>query len=128
MGHTPFIAFSVAYGDAMRLSQQYVVNMGGQKRPLPTEEFVNQKVGEAIGKIAQTVFPLRTPLVPHQPNLRIAEYIIARSARNYGLHSTADRQDSYSRTMWEAEVKRSDSPKLLTSRKYLRDIAPEKIF
>jgi hypothetical protein len=42
---TTFIAFSVSYADAMRLSQQYIVTMGGQKRPLPTEEFVNQKVG-----------------------------------------------------------------------------------
>jgi hypothetical protein len=55
--------------------------MGGQKRPLPPEEFVNQKVGEAIGKIGETVFPLRTPLVPQTPNSRLSEYIIERSAR-----------------------------------------------
>jgi hypothetical protein len=67
---TTMISFSVAYADAMRLSQQYIVNMGGQKRPLPTEEFVDQKVGEAIGKIGQTVFNLSTPLAPQQPNHR----------------------------------------------------------
>jgi hypothetical protein len=54
------------------------------KSGLPTEEFVNQKVGEAVGKIGETVFPLRTPLVPKPPNPRIAEYIISRSAQNYG--------------------------------------------
>ena len=94
---TTFIAFSVAYADAMRLSQHYIVHMGGQKRPLPTEEFVHQKVGEAIGKIGETVFPLRTPLVPQTPTSRLSEYIIERSARHYGLPPSADRRDSSSR-------------------------------
>jgi hypothetical protein len=105
----------------MRLSQQYIVNMGGQKRPLPAEEFVNHKVGEAIGKIGETVFPLRTPLMPQTPNVCLTEYIIARSAQNYGLHS-------YSRKMWEAEVKRPDAPKLLPAQKHPPDIDPQRVF
>jgi type IV secretory pathway TraG/TraD family ATPase VirD4 len=32
---TTFITFSVAYADAMRLSQQYIMNQGGEMRPLP---------------------------------------------------------------------------------------------
>jgi hypothetical protein len=104
---TTFIAFSVAYGDAMRLSQQYMVNMGGLQKPLPEGEFVNQRVGEAIGRIEQTVFKLSTPLVPQQPNHRRAEYIIQRSAQNYGLHSSSRS------TTWEAKVKRADDPLLL---------------
>jgi hypothetical protein len=98
---TTMITFTVAYADAMRLGQQYIMNRGGRSTPLPAEEFVNQKVGEAIGKIAQTVFPLRVPLMPQQPNHRKAEYIINRSAQNYGLHS-------YSRPMWETNVKRTE--------------------
>jgi Type IV secretion-system coupling protein DNA-binding domain len=120
---TTFISFSVAYADAQRLSQQYIVNMGAQKKPLPPEEFVSQKVGEAIGKIGESVFALRTPLVPKQPNPRIAEYIINRSAQNYGLH--ANRQDSSSRTTWEARV---EETKLLPPQKQSRDINPERIF
>ena len=76
-------------------------------RPLPPEEFVNQKVGEAIGKIGQTVFKLSTPLAPQQPNHRRAAYIIERSAQNYGLHPY-----SRSTSTWEAKVKRQE-PKLL---------------
>jgi hypothetical protein len=88
---TTFITFSVAYADAQRLGQQYIF----ESQPLPPAHFVNQKVGEAMGKIGQTVFPLVTPLAPQQANKRRAEYIMERSARNYGLG-----------TMWEAEVKR----------------------
>lgn len=126
---TTFITFSVAYADAMRLSQQYVVNMGGQMKPLPHEEFVNQKVGEAIGKIGQTVFKLATPLAPQQPNHRRAEFIMQRSAQNYGLNST-------SATRWEARVKREE-PKLLpptaqddtvSDRQDDVSIAPQRIF
>jgi hypothetical protein len=98
---TTIINFSVAYGDAMRLSQQYIVTMGGAKRPLPQEELVDLKVGEAIGKISQTVFKLSTPLAPQQPNHRRAEYIINRSANNYGLHGNA-------RKIWDAKVKRPE--------------------
>src|SRR5262249_32433383 len=90
-----------SYADATRLSQQYIVNMGGQKRPLPTEEFVDQKVGEAIGKIGQTVFKLSTPLAPQQPNHRFTQFIIERSARNYGLNGNT-------RKTWEANVKRPE--------------------
>src|SRR4051794_18030162 len=71
------------------------MNQGGVMKPLPQEEFVSLKVGEAIGKIGQTVFKLSTPLVPQQPNHRRAEYIIERSAQNYGVGKK-----------WEAEVKR----------------------
>jgi hypothetical protein len=89
----------------MRLSQQYSVNIGGEMKPLPTEEFVNQKVGEAIGKIGQTVFRLKTPLAPQQPNHRRAEYIMERSAQNYSRNATSGKT-------WEAGVKR-EAPKLL---------------
>jgi hypothetical protein len=92
---TTFITFSVAYGDAQRLGQQYIFD----GEPLPPARFVNQKVGEAMGKIGQTVFPLRTPLAPQRPNPRRAEYIMERSAKNYGLGS-----------VWEAEVKRPKPP------------------
>jgi hypothetical protein len=92
---TTFITFSVAYADAQRLGQQYIFD----GKPLPPENFVNQKTGEAMGKIGQSVFPLRTPLAPQQPNHRRAEYIMGRSAKNYGLGS-----------VWEAEVKRSRAP------------------
>jgi hypothetical protein len=99
--------------------------MGGQKRPLPTEEFVNQKVGEAVGKIGETVFPLRTPLVPKPPNPRIAEYIISRSAQNYGLHATPHTKTTYTRT---TQTVRVEETTLLLPRKNPRDIEPEKIF
>ena len=92
---TTFITFSVAYSDAQRLGQQYIFD--GQ--PLPPAHFVNQKTGEAMGKIGQSVFPLRTPLAPQQPNHKRAEYIMERSAQNYGLGS-----------VWEAEVKRPRAP------------------
>lgn len=98
---TTMITFSVAYGDAMRLSQQYIMD----NKPLPAEFFVNQKVGEAVGKIGQNVFSLQTPLVPQEPNVRWAEYIIARSAQNYGVHA-------YNRAQWETTMKRHE-PKLL---------------
>jgi hypothetical protein len=88
---TTFITFSVAYADAQRLGQQYIMD----GNPLPPGHFVNQKTGEAMGKIGQTVFPLRTPLAPQSPNHRRAEYIMERSAKNYGLGS-----------VWEAQVKR----------------------
>jgi hypothetical protein len=115
---TTFITFSVAYADAMRLSQQYIMNQGGEMRPLPPEEFVNQKVGEAIGKIGQTVFKLATPLAPQQPNHRRAEYIIERSRQNYGLHP-----------QWEATVKRR-APKLIAGKTAEEEsfIDPSKVF
>jgi Type IV secretion-system coupling protein DNA-binding domain len=115
---TTMITFSVAYADAMRLGQQYI--MSGNRKPLPAEEFVSQKVGEAIGKIGQTVFPLHVPLAPQQPNHRKAEYIIQRSAQNYGLHS-------YSRTMWEVKVKRVE-PKLLPVKGGEEPPDPDKVF
>jgi hypothetical protein len=120
---TTFISFSVAYSDAQRLSQQYIVTMDGHKRPLPTEELVNQKIGEAIGKIGETVFPLRVPLVPQQPNPRIVDFIINRSAWNYGIH--ADKKTSYK--TWEGEVIREET-RLLEARKQPRSVDPERIF
>ena len=110
---TTFIAFSVAYADAMRLGQQYIVNSGNGKKPLPTEDFVDQKVGEAIGKSGQTVFHLTTPLMPQTPNHKIAEYIMRRSAQNYGLHSSAGRQDfSSSGKTGEGNPKREELKRL----------------
>lgn len=50
-----------------------------------------------------------------------------RDSHGIGMLTPPDRQDSYSRTMWEAEVKRSDNPKLLPP-KHPQDINPEKIF
>ena len=75
-------------------------------------------MGEAIGKIGQTVFKLSTPLAPQQPNHRRAEYIIERSRQNYGLHP-----------QWEATVKRR-APKLIasTSAEEAVDIDPQRIF
>ena len=115
---TTFITFSVAYADAMRLSQQYIVTMGAEKKPLPTEEFVSQRVGNAIGKIDQTVFKLSMPLAPQQPNHKRANYIIERSAKNYGLHA-------YSRKLWEATVQHQE-PKQLTGGSERPD--PEQVF
>jgi hypothetical protein len=89
---TTFITFSVSYDDAGRIGQQYI----SDGRPIAPAYFVNQKVGEAMGKIGETFFPLRTPLAPQAPNHRRAQYIMERSAKNYGLGS-----------VWEAEVKRS---------------------
>jgi hypothetical protein len=97
--------------------------MDGHKRPLPTEELVNQKIGEAIGKIGETVFPLRVPLVPQQPNPRIVDFIINRSAWNYGIH--ADKKTSYK--TWEGEVIREET-RLLEARKQPRSVDPERIF
>ena len=104
---TTFITFSVAYSDAQRLGQQYI--MDGS--PLPPVHFVNQKIGEAMGKIGETVFPLKTPLAPQTPNHRRAEYIMERSAKNYGLGS-----------VWETEVKRSKPPIQLPPPKSDNDI------
>lgn len=117
---TTLISFSVAYADAQRLSQQYIWMTNGQKQPVPVEEFVNQRTGEAIGKIAETVFTLRTPLVPKQPNPRLVDYIINRSAQNYGLHS-------YSRAAWETNIKRN-IPKQLPEKGGDDRVEPKDIF
>lgn len=124
---TTFITFSVAYADAMRLSQQYITNIGGDNKPVPEGEFVNQKVGEAIGKIGQNVFPLSTPLVPQEPNHRRAEYIIERSRQNYGINASTGRPNSPK--AWEAKVNRQEA-KLLPE-KPLKDeppIDPRQVF
>ena len=115
-----FITFSVAYADAQRLSQQYIMNIGGQKKPLPPEEFVNQRIGESLGKINQTVFKLATPLVPTQPNPKLTDYIIHRSAQNYGLHG-------YTRKTWEANVKRNE-PKQLPAGDDNEPLDPSEVF
>jgi hypothetical protein len=119
---TSMICFSVAYSDAMRLGQQFIIKVGREMKPLPQEELVSQKVGEAIGKIGQTVFALHTPLAPQQPNRKRAEYIIQRSAQNYGLHSS-------SRNTREAKVKKSE-PKLSTEKggDDTPDIEPDEVF
>jgi len=118
---TSMISFSVAYGDAMRLGQQFIVKIGREMKPVPQEELVSQKVGEAIGKIGQTVFKLHTPLAPQRPNRKRAEYIIQRSAQNYGLHS-------YSRSMWTAKIKRVERPKLLLGEGESVSIEPDEVF
>ena len=118
---TTMIAFSVAYGDATRLGQQFIVKAGREMRPLSQEELVSQKVGESIGKIGQTVFKLHTPLAPQQPNRKRAEYIIKRSAQNYGLHS-------YSRAMWTAKIKRLEWPKLLLGEGESVSIEPDEVY
>jgi len=117
---TTLISFSVAYADAQRLSQQYIWMTNGQKQPVPVEEFVNQRTGEAIGKIAETVFTLRTPLVPKQPNPRMVDYIINRSSQNYGLHS-------YSHAAWETNIKRN-IPKQLPAKGGEDRAEPKDIF
>jgi hypothetical protein len=117
---TTLISFSVAYTDGQRLSQQYITMIENQKKPLPVEEFVNQRIGEAIGKIGETVFLLRTPLVPKQPNPQMVEFIINRSARNYGLHS-------YSKKIWETNIQR-DAPKRLPEKGSKDRSEPDEVF
>jgi hypothetical protein len=65
---------------------------------------------------------LHTPLAPQQPNRKRAEYIMQRSARNYGLHANSGKT-------WEAKVKRSE-PKLSTEKggDDTPDIEPDEVF
>jgi hypothetical protein len=58
------------------------------------------------------------PLAPQQPNHKRANYIIERSAKNYGLHA-------YSRKLWEATVQQQE-PKQLTGGSERPD--PEQVF
>jgi hypothetical protein len=119
---TSMICFSVAYSDAMRLGQQFIIKTGREMKPLSQEYLVDQKVGESIGKIGQTVFALHTPLAPQQPNRKRAEYIIRRSAQNYGLHSS-------SQNIRVERIQRSE-PKLSTEKggDDTPDIAPDEVF
>jgi hypothetical protein len=116
---TTMITFGVAYGDAMRLSQQYIMKMGNEMKPLPTEELVSQKVGEAIGRVGQTVFTLSTPLAPQEPDHERAASIIERSAQNYSGIATASR--------FTAKVKRV-APKLVPEVGGNGRVEPDEVF
>jgi hypothetical protein len=83
------IAFNVSHVDASTFHQEFTVDLGGTIEYVPVEEFVALKVGEAIGKIGKTVFPLKTALAPQQPDFTRTKTVIERSRKNYGLQPQA---------------------------------------
>ena len=64
------------------------MDTGGSVESLPEGELLRLKVGEAIGKIDKTVFPLKTYLADQHPDPIRAKEVIERSRMNYGI--TAD--------------------------------------
>jgi hypothetical protein len=73
------LTFSVSAADAKRLSQEYVF----EGKPLPPQEFINLRTGQAIGKIGTNIFPLTTYLADRQPDVQQVKLVIERSRQNY---------------------------------------------
>jgi hypothetical protein len=82
---TTLIAFNVSHDDAVKLSKEFVVEMGVESEYLPPEELLRLKVGEAWGKIGKTIFPLRTKLADQPPDFMRAKEVIERSRFQYGV-------------------------------------------
>jgi hypothetical protein len=113
-----FIAFNVGHDDAGKLSREYAYEVGIGVEYVDPGEFLRLKTGEAIVKIARTVFPMETYLLPKTADPRRGEYIIERSRRNYGKNGKPGAP--------EAKVKRPD--KILLPQKSPEDIDPKRVF
>jgi hypothetical protein len=81
------LTFNVSHDDAVKLSKEFVVDMGMESEYLPPEELLRLKVGEAWGKIGKSVFPLRTTLADQHPDPMRVKVVIERSRVNYGVTS-----------------------------------------
>ena len=88
------ITFGVSRDDADKLAREYLVDTGGEMIEMPSEELLRLKVGEAWGKIGQSIFPLKTFLVDQKPDRKRTEFIIAKSRFNYGLNGTKKKPDT----------------------------------
>jgi hypothetical protein len=73
------ITFNVSSDDAKRLSQEYTIN--GQS--IPRQEFLELRIGYAIGKIGTNVFPLATYLADRKVDFDYAAQVIQHSRQNY---------------------------------------------
>jgi hypothetical protein len=69
------LTFSVANDDAQRLSREYVVGEGRTEGFTPPQ-FIRLRTGEAIGKIDQSVFRLRTYPASNRPDFERAKVVI----------------------------------------------------
>jgi hypothetical protein len=78
------IAFNLSSNDAAKFSKEFVMPGGGESLRLPQDFLLQLRVGEAWGKIGQTVFPLKTQLLTQPANPIRAKEIIERSRMNYG--------------------------------------------
>jgi hypothetical protein len=78
------IAFNLSSNDAAKFSKEFVMPGGGESLRLPQDFLLQLPVGEAWGKIGQTVFPLKTQLLTQPANPIRAKEIIERSRMNYG--------------------------------------------
>jgi hypothetical protein len=87
------ISFNVSHADAVKLHKEYLVAMGNQAEHIPTDFLQTLKVGEAWGKIGQTVFPLKTKLPTQIPDPIRAKEVIERSRLNYGMKQITPEED-----------------------------------
>lgn len=115
-----FIAFNISHDDATKLSHEFAYDYGDTVEYTGVGEFLRLRTGEAIGKIGRTVFPLSTLLAPQDPDHRRADYIIERSAQNYGKGNGGGSGASTGK----GPTKTLPPP----SQKQQKDIKPERVF
>jgi hypothetical protein len=92
------VVFNVSHADATNLCHEFTMDMGGSVESLPEGELLRLKVGEAIGKIDKTVFPLKTYLADQHPDPIRAKEVIERSRMNYGISADGEPGTSWRQT------------------------------
>ena len=122
---TTLISFNVGSDDAVKLSNEYAVEVGMEMEHVHPDKFLRLRTGQAICKIDRTVFEMETHLLPSDFDRDRRDFIIERARRNYGLGGNNNDGGG-----WTAEIKRPPQipPPKPSSERRNSEIDPRKVF
>lgn len=78
------ISFQVSQSDASKLAKEFVTEVDGEVIQAEPEELLRLRVGEALCRIGETSFALKTDLFDRKPDHALARRVIEASRNRYG--------------------------------------------
>lgn len=93
------ISFQVSQSDASKLAKEFVTEVDGEVIQAEPEDLLRLRIGEALCRIGETSFILKTDLFEKKPDHSLARKVIESSRQKYGSVSRTagpDRQQSKS--------------------------------
>jgi hypothetical protein len=79
------ISFQVSQSDAAKLAKEFVTEFDGEVVQAEPEELLRLRIGEALCRIGENSFPLKTDLFDRNPDHALARRVIASSRERYGV-------------------------------------------
>lgn len=92
------ISFQVSQSDASKLSKEIVTELDGEVIQTEPEQLLRLRIGEALCRIGETSFLLKTDLFKQKPNHSLARRVIESSRQKYGTSSRSTVSDQQSKS------------------------------